>query len=172
GDRCAACPRATPRSTEAAVASRGYSTATRHADERNRRLHELVRSDTNEQRQRQLHRLPQSRRSIASPSSTAARSALSLRRRVGGSVRKLGETVLPTTATNGSAAAFVVCKERRQLLGQICRLSFHCAFEPRDFLLMQKIGFADALDSIVANDPRYQRQGYIFLRDALDFTTK
>ena len=37
---------------------------------------------------------------------------------------------------------------------------------------MQKIGFADALDSIVGNDPRYQREGYIFLRDALDFTTK
>ncbi len=37
---------------------------------------------------------------------------------------------------------------------------------------MQKIGFADALDSVVANDPRYQRDGYIFLRDALDFTTK
>ncbi|HEY4272716.1 MAG TPA: Minf_1886 family protein [Candidatus Udaeobacter sp.] len=37
---------------------------------------------------------------------------------------------------------------------------------------MQKIGFAEALDSVVANDPRYQRDGYIFLRDALDFTTK
>jgi len=37
---------------------------------------------------------------------------------------------------------------------------------------MQKIGFADALDSVVTNDPRYQRDGYIFLRDALDFTTK
>ena len=37
---------------------------------------------------------------------------------------------------------------------------------------MQKIGFADALDSVVINDPRYQRDGYIFLRDALDFTTK
>src|SRR5713226_5249617 len=37
---------------------------------------------------------------------------------------------------------------------------------------MQKIGFADALDSIVTNDPRYHRDGYIFLRDALDFTTK
>ncbi len=38
--------------------------------------------------------------------------------------------------------------------------------------VMQKIGFAEALDSIVANDPRYQRDAYIFLRDALDFTTK
>jgi len=37
---------------------------------------------------------------------------------------------------------------------------------------MQKIGFAEALDSIVARDPRYQRDGYVFLRDALDFTTK
>ena len=37
---------------------------------------------------------------------------------------------------------------------------------------MPKIGFAEALDSVVANDPRYQRDGYIFLRDALDFTTK
>jgi uncharacterized repeat protein (TIGR04138 family) len=37
---------------------------------------------------------------------------------------------------------------------------------------MQKIGFAEALDSVVANDPRYQWEGYIFLRDALDFTTK
>jgi uncharacterized repeat protein (TIGR04138 family) len=37
---------------------------------------------------------------------------------------------------------------------------------------MQKIGFADALDSIVASDPRYQRDAYAFLRDALDFTTK
>src|SRR2546428_10020510 len=37
---------------------------------------------------------------------------------------------------------------------------------------MQKIGFAEALDSIVASDPRYQRDAYTFLRDALDFTTK
>jgi uncharacterized repeat protein (TIGR04138 family) len=37
---------------------------------------------------------------------------------------------------------------------------------------MQKIGFAEALDSIVASDPRYRRDAYIFLRDALDFTTK
>ena len=37
---------------------------------------------------------------------------------------------------------------------------------------MQKIGFAETLDSIVASDPRYQRDAYVFLRDALDFTTK
>ena len=37
---------------------------------------------------------------------------------------------------------------------------------------MQKIGFAEALDAIVASDARYQRDAYVFLRDALDFTTK
>ncbi|MEP6603679.1 MAG: Minf_1886 family protein [Spartobacteria bacterium] len=37
---------------------------------------------------------------------------------------------------------------------------------------MQKIGFAEALDAIVANDVRYAREAYVFLRDALDFTTK
>jgi uncharacterized repeat protein (TIGR04138 family) len=37
---------------------------------------------------------------------------------------------------------------------------------------MQKIGFAEALDSIVTSDLRYQRDAYIFLRDALDYTTK
>ena len=37
---------------------------------------------------------------------------------------------------------------------------------------MQKIGFAEALDSIIATDPRYSRDAYVFLRDALDYTTK
>jgi len=37
---------------------------------------------------------------------------------------------------------------------------------------MQKIGFAEALDSIVATDKRYHRDAYVFLRDALDYTTK
>jgi uncharacterized repeat protein (TIGR04138 family) len=37
---------------------------------------------------------------------------------------------------------------------------------------MQKIGFAEALDSILATDSRYHRDAYLFLRDALDFTTK
>ena len=37
---------------------------------------------------------------------------------------------------------------------------------------MQKIGFSEALDSIIATDPRYARDAYVFLRDALDFTTK
>ena len=35
---------------------------------------------------------------------------------------------------------------------------------------MQKIGFAEALDSIVATDVRYGRDAYVFLRDALDYT--
>ena len=39
-------------------------------------------------------------------------------------------------------------------------------------VVMQKIGFTEALDSIVTSDPRYQRDAYVFLRDALDFTTK
>lgn len=37
---------------------------------------------------------------------------------------------------------------------------------------MQKIGFAEALDSIVASDRRFHRDAYVFLRDALDYTTK
>ena len=37
---------------------------------------------------------------------------------------------------------------------------------------MQKIGFAEALDSIVSTDRRYHRDAYVFLRDALDYTTK
>jgi uncharacterized repeat protein (TIGR04138 family) len=37
---------------------------------------------------------------------------------------------------------------------------------------MQKIGFSEALDSIIASDGRYARDAYIFLRDALDYTTK
>lgn len=37
---------------------------------------------------------------------------------------------------------------------------------------MQKIGFAEALDSIVEADHRFHRDAYVFLRDALDYTTK
>src|SRR5712691_6613620 len=37
---------------------------------------------------------------------------------------------------------------------------------------MQKIGFAEALESVVVSDPRYHRDAYAFLCDALDFTTK
>ncbi|MDQ3082781.1 MAG: hypothetical protein M3R07_11285 [Gemmatimonadota bacterium] len=42
----------------------------------------------------------------------------------------------------------------------------------RAHILMQKIGFAEALDSIVATDSRYSRDAYVFLRDALDYMTK
>jgi len=37
---------------------------------------------------------------------------------------------------------------------------------------MQKIGFAEAVDRIIAEDPRYHRDIYAFIRDALDFTVK
>lgn len=37
---------------------------------------------------------------------------------------------------------------------------------------MQKLGFTEALDTIIVQDPRYDREAYIFLRDALDFTIK
>ena len=37
---------------------------------------------------------------------------------------------------------------------------------------MQKIGFPEALDGIVASDTRYDKEAYLFLRDALDFTIK
>jgi len=37
---------------------------------------------------------------------------------------------------------------------------------------MQKIGFAEAVDLILVEDPRYHRDVYAFVRDALDFTVK
>lgn len=37
---------------------------------------------------------------------------------------------------------------------------------------MQKLDFDDALDALVARDDRYERDAYLFLRDALDFTVK
>jgi uncharacterized repeat protein (TIGR04138 family) len=37
---------------------------------------------------------------------------------------------------------------------------------------MQKIGFAEAVDRILGEDPRYHRDIYSFVRDALDFTVK
>ncbi|MHA3773829.1 Minf_1886 family protein [Verrucomicrobiota bacterium sgz303538] len=37
---------------------------------------------------------------------------------------------------------------------------------------MQKLDFAEAVDLIVARDPRYDREAYSFLRDALDYTVK
>ncbi|MDD5349845.1 MAG: hypothetical protein PHQ12_06505 [Chthoniobacteraceae bacterium] len=37
---------------------------------------------------------------------------------------------------------------------------------------MQKTGFTEALDQLVTADPRYDREAYLFLQDALDFTMK
>ena len=37
---------------------------------------------------------------------------------------------------------------------------------------MQNISFTEALDAVVARDPRFARDAYIFLRDALEFTAK
>ncbi len=37
---------------------------------------------------------------------------------------------------------------------------------------MTKVGFNEALESICEADSRYDREAYIFLRDALDFTIK
>jgi uncharacterized repeat protein (TIGR04138 family) len=58
-------------------------------------------------------------------------------------------------------------------VAQVGVADYHSArFPPEQSLAMQKIGFAEALDSIVATDQRYQRDAYVFLRDALDYTTK
>jgi uncharacterized repeat protein (TIGR04138 family) len=38
--------------------------------------------------------------------------------------------------------------------------------------IMQKIGFAEALEIITARNPRYQADAYVFLRDGLDYTIK
>lgn len=37
---------------------------------------------------------------------------------------------------------------------------------------MQKLEFAEALDQIATHDPRFARDAYYFVRDALDFTIK
>lgn len=37
---------------------------------------------------------------------------------------------------------------------------------------MHTANFDEALDQIVQNDPRYQREAYLFIREALDFTQK
>lgn len=37
---------------------------------------------------------------------------------------------------------------------------------------MQKTGFTEALEQVVAADPRYDKEAYLFLQDALDFTMK
>ena len=37
---------------------------------------------------------------------------------------------------------------------------------------MQEVNFDEALEQIVATDPRFQRDAYVFMREALDFTQK
>ncbi|MGH8047809.1 MAG: Minf_1886 family protein, partial [Chthoniobacterales bacterium] len=37
---------------------------------------------------------------------------------------------------------------------------------------MQNVSFTEALDAVITHDPRYGRDAYVFLRDALDFTLK
>ena len=37
---------------------------------------------------------------------------------------------------------------------------------------MQEVTFEEALETIVAKDPRYHRDAYLFLREALDYTQK
>ena len=37
---------------------------------------------------------------------------------------------------------------------------------------MQEVTFEETLEQILAKDPRYQRDAYIFLREALDYTQK
>jgi len=37
---------------------------------------------------------------------------------------------------------------------------------------MQKMGFHEAVEKIVADDPRYDAEVYLFMREALDFTMK
>jgi len=37
---------------------------------------------------------------------------------------------------------------------------------------MQEINFDEALEAILANDPRFSREVYLFVREALDFTQK
>jgi uncharacterized repeat protein (TIGR04138 family) len=37
---------------------------------------------------------------------------------------------------------------------------------------MQEVNFEEVLEQILAKDPRYQRDAYLFVREALDFTQK
>ncbi len=37
---------------------------------------------------------------------------------------------------------------------------------------MQQTGFTEAIDEIVNKDPRFEREAYIFIREALDFTLR
>jgi uncharacterized repeat protein (TIGR04138 family) len=67
---------------------------------------------------------------------------------------------------------WITAATRGQLPVSSLAIMVRGAFKTRLFHPMQKIGFAEALDSIVKSDPRYERNAYVFLRDALDFTTK
>lgn len=40
------------------------------------------------------------------------------------------------------------------------------------FQTMQKLDFSEAVEQVVTNDPRYHKDAYYFLRDALDHTVK
>jgi len=37
---------------------------------------------------------------------------------------------------------------------------------------MQNVSFSEALDAVIRRDARYDREAYVFLRDALEFTLK
>jgi uncharacterized repeat protein (TIGR04138 family) len=37
---------------------------------------------------------------------------------------------------------------------------------------MEEVKFDDALESVLRKDPRYRREAYVFLREALDYTQK
>jgi uncharacterized repeat protein (TIGR04138 family) len=57
-------------------------------------------------------------------------------------------------------------------LFRITAIRIHPCRRPFPLPLMQKIDFVDSLDQLVQSDPRYHRDAYLFLRDALDFTVK
>src|SRR5437667_7022942 len=66
----------------------------------------------------------------------------------------------------GSALAFTPVVPARAVTNyHRCRSSW------RDHFHVQK-GFAEAIDSNCRTDNRYSRKAYVFLRDALDYTTK
>jgi uncharacterized repeat protein (TIGR04138 family) len=70
----------------------------------------------------------------------------------------------PKSFDHGSSMFPQVSLCHREALLRICGFAI-AAF-------MQKTDFAEALNRIVAEDPRYAHDAYHFLRDALDFTIK
>jgi uncharacterized repeat protein (TIGR04138 family) len=52
------------------------------------------------------------------------------------------------------------------------RIQRHRRRPGRQHLKMQEINFDEAVDSIIAKDPRFARDAYAFVREALDFTQK